>query len=68
MTQVATSAADSDRSDVIADRLIAGSMAPMTAFCQLRVVTLVSHSPQRSNHEHTSQAEDDYPDAEHGDH
>ena len=36
MTQVATSAAESDRSDVIAERLITVSMAAMTAFCLLR--------------------------------
>ena len=36
MTQVATSAADSDRREVIAERLITVSMVAMTAFCLLR--------------------------------
>jgi hypothetical protein len=40
----------------------------IASLSRVDVVTLVSHSSQRSNHERTSQAKDDYPDAEHGDH
>jgi hypothetical protein len=39
----------------------------IASLSRVDVVTLVSHSSQRSNHERTSQAKDDYPDAEHGD-
>ena len=47
MTQVATSAADSYKSDVIAERLITVSMAAMTAFCLLRQGNLESEPNER---------------------
>jgi hypothetical protein len=47
MTQVATSAADGDRRDVIPDRLITVSMAAMTAFCSLRQRNLESEPDER---------------------
>jgi hypothetical protein len=39
----------------------------IASLSRVDVVALVSHSSQRSNRERTSQAKDDYPDAEHGD-
>jgi hypothetical protein len=47
ITQVATSAADRDRIDVIAEMLITVSMTAMTAFCLLRQRNLESEPNER---------------------